>query len=184
MAKKKKRYTKKSKKDISPRQKIKSKARRSLTKREVSKKRKTYVIDTSAIINRIIPKLTKKGLKGKIIVPNVVMAEMENLANYGKKEGFDGLEQVVNLHKRKNLSVEFKGERPTHSQKSYAKSGEIDAMIRDLAYKNKATLITTDLVQAKSAQAYGINTLFFKVRTRKPTRKKRKKGIFNKFLKK
>jgi ATPase len=55
-------------------------------------------------------------------------------------------------------------------QIKYAKSGEIDALIRETAIKNQAILITADLVQAKSSQAYGLRVLYIK-----PKRKKRKK---------
>jgi ATPase len=151
-------------------QKIKIKARRTL-KSKVTGLRKSYVVDTSAIINKFLPRLIKKGLKGKIIIPNAVMAELENLANKGQEGGFVGLEQVAKLHRQKGIKIYFHGARPGEMQIKYARSGEIDALIRNLAKRNKATLITADLVQAKSAQAYGLEVLFFKPR---PKRKKKR----------
>jgi ATPase len=145
-------------------QEIKENARRNLNG-DVDKKKNNYVADTSAIINRFLPKLFEKGLNGKIIVPNSVMAELENLANKGNEAGFIGLEQVANLHKLKKkykFKIEFQGQRPEMKHIRFAKSGEIDALIRELAFRNKATLITADLVQAKSAQAYGLNVIFIK----------------------
>jgi ATPase len=157
-------------------QRIKSKARKNLNAR-MSMRARTYVIDTSIVINRFLNRLVKKGLKGKIIVPNAVIAELENLANKGNESGFTGLEEIAKLHQYKklcNLKILFQGIRPIDSHIKYAKSGEIDALIRDIAFKNKAVLITADLVQAKSAQAYGISVLFLK--PRKP--KKEKKFLF------
>ncbi len=159
---------------------IKKRARRSLNTYKISKIRKNYVIDTSAVINKVVPKLKRKGLKGKIIVPNAVMAELENLANKGKQEGFIGLEQVARLHNYKDIKVEFSGKRPGLHEIRFAKSGEIDSMIRETTSKKKAILITADLVQAKSCQAYNIGVIFFK--TRKKPEKKQKKKIFH-FLK-
>jgi len=161
-------------------QKIKSKARRTLSSKFV-KQNKNYVIDTSAVINRFISHLIKKGLNGKIIIPNAVMAELENLANKGREEGFVGLDEIASFHKLKHnfpVQIYFYGNRPNEMQIRFAKSGEIDSVIRDAAIKNKAILITADLVQAKTAQAYNIEVLFLK-----PKIKKQKKSFF-KFWKK
>lgn len=150
---------------------IKQRARRGLNNK-FSQDMKTYVADTSAIINKFLPKLIHKGLKGKLLVPNAVMAELENQANRGREEGFLGLEEVAKLHKQKQLKIFFSGLRPNEHQIRFAKSGEIDALIRETALKNKAILITSDLVQAKTSQAYGLEVIFLK-----PFIKKQKKGF-------
>lgn len=145
-------------------QEIKSRARRNLNKK-VEKQKKNYVIDTSAIVNKFVPKLLERGLRGKIIIPNAAIAELENLANKGNEAGFIGLDQVAALHKLKKkykVSLMFAGIRPEIKHIRYAKSGEIDALIRGIAFKNKAILVTADLVQAKSAQAYGLEVIFLK----------------------
>jgi len=149
---------------LSKTQEIKNRARRNLNGK-IDSKKKNYVVDTSAIINKFLPRLIEKGLKGRIIIPNSVMAELENLANKGNEAGFVGLDQVANLHKLKRkyqFAVEFQGQRPEMKHIRFAKSGEIDALIRDIAFKNRATLVTADLVQAKSAQAYGIHVIFIR----------------------
>ena len=152
-------------------QKIKTRARRTL-KREVSKLSKNYVIDTSSVINKVLFPLLKKGLKGKLIIPHAVMAELESMANKGRPEGFTGLEEIAKFHNQKQLKVFFEGARPNEMQIRFAKSGEIDALIRQTAIKNKATIITSDLVQAKSSQAYGLEVIFIKVKS-KPEKKKK-----------
>jgi len=162
-------------------QQIKIKARKNLNRR-FEKKEKNYVVDTSVIVNKFLPGLIEKGLKGKIIIPNSVIAELENLANKGNEAGFIGLDQVANLHQLKKeykIFISFTGPRPDFKHIRFAKSGEIDALIRGLAFKEKATLITADLVQAKSAQAYGIPVLFLK-----PKYIKKKKHWFPFFRKK
>ena len=143
---------------------IKKKARKNLSNR-FEKNNQNYVIDTSAVINKFVSKLIKKGLRGRIIIPNAVIAELENLANKGTEAGFLGLEEIASFHKLKRqykITVYFYGLRPNEMQIKFAKSGEIDSLIRDSAIKNKATLITADLVQAKSAQAYGMKVIFLK----------------------
>jgi len=161
-------------------QEIKKRARKTLTF-IVSKQKRSYVIDTSAIINRFLPYLMKKGISGKLFIPNAVMAELENLANKGKEEGFLGLEEIAKLHKiTKNFKVYFYGLRPTEQQIKFAKSGEIDALIREIARKTHSTLVTSDLVQAKSAQAYNLPVIYLR-----PKEKRKEKGfLFLKFFRK
>ena len=157
-------------------QQIKNRARRTL-KGKLTRERRKYVVDTSAIINKFLPRLIKKGLRGEIIIPNAVMAELENLANKGREEGFIGLEEITNLHKLKAVRVHFQGIRPKEIHIKYARSGEIDALIRAIARRNHAILITADLVQAKSSQAYGLEVIFLRP---KPIRIK-KRGFFSFF---
>jgi len=151
---------------------FKKKARKTL-KADFSKAKQNYVIDTSAIINKFLPKLLSKGLSGKIIIPHAVMAELENMANKGREEGFIGLEEVAKFHHLKKkfpIEIYFYGNRPNEMQIRFAKSGEIDAVIREVAISNKATLITADLVQAKTSQAYGLKVIFLRVKI--PEKKK------------
>jgi ATPase len=131
-----------------------------------------YLVDTSAIIHRKVSKFAKQGrIRGLILVPNAAIAELENLANKGQDVGIKGLEEVANLHHYKSLKLKFVGPRPSEHHIKYAKSGEIDALIRSLADTYHATLITADIVQSKSAAAYGIKVLFHKVRFKKPKKR-------------
>ena len=132
----------------------------------------TYLVDTSAIIHKKVSKLLKQNrIKGMILIPNAAIAELENLANRGQDVGFKGLEEIAKLHHYKSIKVKFVGPRPSEHHIKYAKSGEIDALIRSLANTYHATLITADIVQSKSAAAYGIKVLFHKVRFKKPKKK-------------
>lgn len=155
-------------------QQIKSRARRNLTGK-FEKNQKNYVADTSVIVTKVLSKLIEKGLKGRIIIPNAVIAELENLANKGNEAGFIGLDEIASLHKLKRkhkIFISFAGQRPDIKHIKFAKSGEIDALIREIAFKNKATLITADLVQAKSAQAYSLDVLFIRPKIRMMKKKK------------
>ncbi len=141
------------------------------------------VIDTSVIASKKLSFLIeKKGLRGKIIIPDAAVAELEHQANLGKESGFNGLDELAKLHKLKEkykLKIEFAPPRPTAHEIRYAKSGEIDALIRSLAFGRQATLITSDFVQAKSAAAYGVKVWFIRVRKKQ---EKKRFPFFNRSL--
>jgi ATPase len=121
-----------------------------------------------------LPRLISKGLKGRIIIPNAVMAELENMANKGREEGFLGLEEIAKLHiikKKYPIQVFFYGLRPNEMQIKFAKSGAIDALIRDIAIKTKSTIVTADLVQAKSSQAYDISVVYLRLKEKPKKRR-------------
>jgi ATPase len=127
---------------------------------------KIYVIDTSAIIEGIVSKMIESGeiKEARILVHKASLSELEFQANYGREIGFSGLDELKKLNdissKNEKITVEFVGERPKEFQIKYAKSGEIDAMIREEALKNGAILITLDKVDAEAAKAQGIEVLF------------------------
>jgi len=61
-------------------------------------KKTVYVADTSVIIEKKISELVKSDeIKGTIIIPNAVLAELENQANQNHTEGFLGLEEIKEL---------------------------------------------------------------------------------------
>ncbi len=127
---------------------------------------KKYVLDTSVVIEKIASDLIKKKeLKGKIIIPHVVVAELESQANKGLEIGFLGLEEIQEIRslcEKGKLELEFYGSRPTEQQIKFAKSGEIDAVIRQVAVDEEATLITADKVQAESGKAFGLDVKYYK----------------------
>lgn len=124
-----------------------------------------YVTDTTVLIERIVTSLIKKKeIKGTILIPHAVIAELENQANRGLEIGFLGLDEIQELRKLKSIKLEFIGERPTEHQIKHAKSGEIDAYIREIALQEGATLITADKVQSESAKAFGVPVKYFHLR--------------------
>jgi len=132
-----------------------------------------YLVDTSVIAQKKLFKLFRDKIKGELLIPNAVIAELENLANHGNDVGFEGLEEIAKMHTLKSrVKIKFLGDRPTGHQIKFAKSGEIDALIRGLACQEKAVLITADKVQAKSAQAYGLKVFFIKTKFKEEEKKK------------
>ena len=130
-----------------------------------------YVPDTSAIIDGVLSKMIEEGKikEAEIIIHNAVLAELEAQANKGKEVGFLGLEELKKLYeisqKNKKIILRYVGERPGEFEIKYAKSGEIDAMIRELALKENAILITLDKVDAEAAEAQGIEVMFIETET-------------------
>lgn len=126
-----------------------------------------FVPDTSVIIEKAVSKLIKeKKISGTILIPNAVVSELENQANHGQEIGFLGLEELQELQKLKSKDIEvtFIGSRPTEFQIKMAKSGEIDAYIREIANQEKAILITADKVQAESGKAFGLEVMYLQLK--------------------
>ncbi|WP_406535317.1 PINc/VapC family ATPase [Methanobrevibacter sp.] len=127
---------------------------------------KCIIPDTSAVIIGAISELIEKENWDypEIIVPEAVVCELEHQANDNRSEGHRGLKELQKLQELQyegELSVTFKGKRPTNYDIRYAKSGEIDSIIRDLARSEMGTLLTNDKVQAETAKAQGIPVYFY-----------------------
>ncbi len=123
------------------------------------------VPDTSVIIEKIIStKLKNKNIiVQKVVIHEAVVAELEHQANQDKAIGFLGIDEIEKLKQlsaEMGFELEFSGKRPSAVEIKYATLGEIDALIRELAYEIGATLITADKIQAKVAKAKGISCMF------------------------
>jgi ATPase len=123
------------------------------------------VPDTSILISRKLTQLIDKGElkidKIRILVPEFVLDELQAQAGKGKEIGFLGLEEIKELRKR-GLKLEFVGRKPTLEEIRLAKSGRIDALIREVAQARHATLYTKDLVQAIVAETYNVKVKYIK----------------------
>ena len=126
------------------------------------------VPDTSVIIRALLSHMTaKEEIKPEeIIIHEASLAELEHQANEGKAIGFLGLDEIKKLRelsKEKNFTLSFKGHRPRAAEIRHASLGEIDALIRQLAHDEDATLVTSDKVQSEVAFAKGIKCQYFQV---------------------
>jgi ATPase len=129
------------------------------------KKLVRVVPDTSSVIHGKLTQLAEKGeLDGaEVIIPEIVMGELQGQASHGKETGFLGLAEIKKLREiaeKRNIKVSFIGERPSYDDIMLAKSGRIDALIQDEAKKQKATLLTCDLPQALAAEAEGVEVRY------------------------
>jgi len=123
------------------------------------------VPDTSVIVDGRITEMIERGeLEGStIIIPEAVVAELENQANQGRETGFNGLAELNRLREMSEegrIKLEYYGERPSLDDIKLAYRGSIDAMIRDVAIKLDATFVTSDIVQAEIARAKGLKVIY------------------------
>ncbi len=136
--------------------------RRKLKTKEVELKK--VVPDTSSIIHGKLRSLMKKEKIEEIIIPEVVIGELQAQAAKGREIGFVGLDEVKKIREiaeKKKVKIRFFGERPSYEDILLAKSGRIDALIQDVAKVNNAVLITCDLLQALVAEAEGVKVKYF-----------------------
>ncbi|MCH8004135.1 MAG: Flp pilus assembly complex ATPase component TadA [Nanoarchaeota archaeon] len=125
------------------------------------------VPDTSVIIEGLISdKISKNEIKAReIIIHEAVIAELEHQANLGKSIGFVGLEEIKKIRDiaaKGEIELVFRGERPRAAEIRNASLGEIDSLIRQLAFDEDATLITSDKVQWEVSLARGVKTIYFR----------------------
>src|SRR3989344_5633241 len=123
------------------------------------------VPDTSIIIENLVSeKIKDKTIKVKeILIHEAVLAELEHQANTGRTVGMLGLDELNKLKelaKEFNFKIEFRGSRPDAGNVRGASLGEIDALIRGLAFEENAVLITGDKVQSKVAEAKGMKVIY------------------------
>jgi len=125
-------------------------------------KMKKLVADTSIIIDGKISKMLKKDLiEGleEVIIPLAVLDELQAQASKGRESGFTGLDELKEIRKlceNKKIDLRFTGDRPSLEDIKLAGGGRLDALIRDVAKDEKATLLTADYVQGLVAEAEGV----------------------------
>ena len=133
-----------------------------------------FVLDTSIIIDGEITKMlqaSKIEAGSDIIIPLAVLDELQSQASTNKEHGFVGLEEIKKMRElciTKNINLRFVGQRPDLEDIRLAKHGRIDAIIKDVAMEESATLMTADYVQALVAEAQGIKAIHI----RSPTKTK------------
>jgi ATPase len=133
---------------------------------------KKFVLDTSIIIDGEITKMLEAGSieeESDIIIPLAVLDELQSQASTNKEHGFVGLEEIKKMREictTKNISLRFVGQRPDLDDIRLAKHGRIDAIIKDVAMHESATLITADYVQALVAEAQGIEAMHIRTPTK------------------
>ena len=129
--------------------------------KENKKENQKIVPDTSVLIQGKLSALIESGeLKdADIIIPEMVLDELQAQASRGKDIGFEGLAEIKKIReigKDKGIKIEFTGRRPTMEEINLAKKGRIDALIRDAAKTHRAVLYTSDYVQALIGEVEGV----------------------------
>ncbi len=131
-----------------------------------------YVLDTSIIIDGEITRMLDAGKiqdGSEVIIPLAVLDELQSQASTNKEHGFVGLDEIKKMRdlcSKKNVTLRFVGQRPNIEDIRLAKHGRIDAIIKDVAMQESATLLTADYVQALVAEAQGIKSLHIRPPTK------------------
>src|SRR5919109_1425268 len=105
----------------------------------------------------------------EIVIPLAVLDELQSQASTNKEHGFVGLEEIKKMRELsagRKISLRFVGQRPDLNDIRLAKHGRIDAIIKDVAMQESATLITADYVQALVAEAQGIKAMHIRAPTK------------------
>ncbi len=126
------------------------------------------VVDTSIIINGQILRLIEQGqLKNcSILIPNAVIDELQSQASQGREQGFIGLKEIKKLQEISSkymIEILIVGKLPGIDDIKLAPQGRIDAIIKDVAKQNNASLFTSDKLQSLVAEAEGIKTQYYSV---------------------
>ena len=126
------------------------------------------VPDTSIIIEGLLSRKIdgKELLPKQVIIHEAVLAELEHQANQNKSIGFLGIEEIERIKQlstKLGFELAFSGRRPSAAEIVHANLGEIDSLIRELAYEADATLLTTDKVQARIGAAKGMSVVLLEV---------------------
>ncbi len=140
------------------------------------------VADTSVITEGRISEVLEE-YSGKepveLIIPHVVLAELERQADSGREVGFDGLRELKSLHETKrgrNIRVSFSGEHPKTKDMASNNRSTIHQLVRKAAVENNALLVTADRLQALVAEANGIQVKYLE-----PKADKRKPAVLDFF---
>ena len=120
------------------------------------------VPDTSAVVDGRVSERVEDGSYEAVtvLVPEAVVGELESQANDGLESGWDGLSELKRLAEYADdgtIELRYVGERADGDARSHAHEGDVDALIRDIAADHRATLLSSDIVQAEVARAKGID---------------------------
>jgi ATPase len=113
------------------------------------------VPDTSVVIDGRLKQFLIETTVEKIILPELVIAEIEHIANKGTPIGISGLKELNDIRSyclQHEIPLTFHGTRTGNYQ-------DMDERIRKIAEKTQSILVTGDFVQGKIAEAKGIECI-------------------------
>ncbi|MCL2863434.1 MAG: PINc/VapC family ATPase [Methanimicrococcus sp.] len=127
----------------------------------------TIIGDTSAVIDGVLSRSVRGGRYRpsnvdvlNVIIPEAVLAELENQADSQRDTGVYGIDELLILRQMDaagEIRLTFKGNRPTVHQIRDAKLGEVDALIRQTATDACGLFVTSDKIQAVIGKAKGLS---------------------------
>ncbi|CEG11614.1 conserved hypothetical protein [groundwater metagenome] len=125
-----------------------------------------FVLDTNVIINEKVVEFLNELQEKKdieILIPEVVIRELEHIAEKGNDGGIKGIEYIKKL--RENLDVKI-----VSSQENKTDTGinMNDRLIMNIAKENNAVLITSDRLLAKISELYDVQVRLLKFTYKEP----------------
>ena len=127
----------------------------------------TLVPDTSAVIDGRVSERIDDSEGLTVLIPEAVVGELESQANAGYDSGWSGLEELqrlAGLADEGRIELRYVGRRANATEQNAASEGEVDAIIRDVAADNDATLLSSDIVQSEVAKAKGLDVEYVEPR--------------------
>ncbi len=124
------------------------------------------VPDTSVVIDGRLKKFLSDNEVEEVLLPELVVAEIEYIANKGTQIGMTGLEE---LNKIKEYCIQ-NGIDLTYYGKRTRDYKEMDDKIRRIADETNSVLVTGDFVQGKIAEAKGIQCIILEKEIRMETK--------------
>ena len=125
------------------------------------------ICDTSAVIDGVLSESIRSGRYKPalndvltVIIPEAVLAELENQAGSKRETGVYGIDELLALRQMDEageIHLKYEGSRPTLAQIKDAKLGEVDALIRKTAMDVGGLFVTSDKVQAVVGKARGLS---------------------------
>ena len=123
--------------------------------------RRVYVVDVDAVLDGSVRAMIERGeVRGKVVVLKSLVEYFNKEAGSGRSLGYTGLEELRRLIELQNPDVEISVvEDERRNPKDYDVFA-VKAAIRDYAWRVGATLVTSDSVQASTAQALGLPVIY------------------------
>ncbi|MDD5448299.1 MAG: PIN domain-containing protein [Actinomycetota bacterium] len=118
-----------------------------------------YILDTSVIIDGRILDVAKSGfLKGRLLVPGFVLAELQTIADSSdslrRNRGKRGLEVLNALKKTEEIEIEV-------VERDFPEISDVDAKIIALAREENIPIVTNDSNLGRIAELQGLSVLNF-----------------------
>ncbi|MBI4453282.1 Flp pilus assembly complex ATPase component TadA [Candidatus Woesearchaeota archaeon] len=123
------------------------------------------VPDSSVIVDGLLSKKIEKKeiLPREIIIHEALLQKFEEQAGKNNAVGTIGIEEIAELNKlgrELNITIRFSGQKLRQNELEHCSLDNINIMIKELAYAEDATLMTTKETVAKSAQAKNLKLIF------------------------
>jgi len=100
----------------------------------------TLVPDTSAVIDGRVSERIDDSEGLTVLIPEAVVGELESQANAGYDSGWSGLEELqrlAGLADEGRIDLRYVGRRANADEQNAASEGEVDAIIRDVARRQR-----------------------------------------------